>query len=380
MGKRITIERNIKQDVDTKKFYVTLYYKSEGAEKVRETKTAETLKEARSLRDLHEAAVKLNLKDKQDKHLTLGKLIETYIESTPLEETTKYSYKNIQRHLSKHYIYSKAINDIVRSDVLNYISSKQKEGKIADCTINKHLDLLRAVFRTAYQDEICRENLMLKISNLPISNKFKGSYYTREECLELFEKIHLCDDYRLIVAADLAIFNGLRRGEICGIETDKIDFEKSIFPVKKTRTQAGNKYIVKKPKTIESERYLSFNEEVRIVILEYLKQQQKNKEIFQGEYFDSPFLMVDKRGVPVRPNYISDLWKKFLEKNNLRHIRFHDLRHTFISIAYQSNLKTLEIMKATGHSSPRMLEKVYAHVQETAAIDVVNTVSRVLSK
>ena len=57
MGKRITIERNIKQDVDTKKFYVTLYYKSEGTEKVRETKTAETLKEARSLRDLHEVEI-----------------------------------------------------------------------------------------------------------------------------------------------------------------------------------------------------------------------------------------------------------------------------------------------------------------------------------
>ena len=90
MSKRTTIERNISQDVTTKKYYIMLYYKDELGNKVRKTETANTLKEARDIRDKHEAAVKLNLvKFSPDStNMTLSQCLNNYIEIANLEYTT----------------------------------------------------------------------------------------------------------------------------------------------------------------------------------------------------------------------------------------------------------------------------------------------------
>ena len=69
-------------------------------------------------------------------------------------------------------------------------------------------------------------------------------------------------------------------------------------------------------------------------LLEAKKQQEENRKLcgrsYNKEYLG--YVCVDVIGNLIKPNYVSSTFGKLLAKNNLRHIRFHDLRHTCASL------------------------------------------------
>ena len=288
MSQRITIERNIKQDSSSKRYYVTLYYKNENGKKIRESKTVDTLKEARELRDKHEAAVTLNLKQKEVKRIKLYQCIQDYIDLADIQETTKYGYKNILNHISQHYISNKYITELKKNDILAYIKFLKTEQKqLSNSSINKHLDLINTSLNNAYQNEFVTENIMNKIKKLEVSNKFKGDFYTIKECRELFELLGKTEDYRLILAINLSIFCGLRRGEICGLKWEDVDLKEDKIHIKTTRTQAGKKYVEKTTKTVESNRILALPQHIKELIILHKENQEKYQKLLDEKYIEN---------------------------------------------------------------------------------------------
>ena len=67
-------------------------------------------------------------------------------------------------------------------------------------------------------------------------------------------------------------------------------------------------------------------------LLEAKKQQEENHRLcgrsYNNEYLG--YVCVDAIGNLIKPNYVSSTFGKLLAKNNLRHIRFHDLRHPYV--------------------------------------------------
>lgn len=382
MSKRTTIERNISQDITTKKYYIMLYYKDELGNKVRKTETANTIKEARDIRDKHEAAVKLNLvKFSPDStNMTLSQCLNNYIEIANLEYTTAYGYSIIINYINKYGLGKKKISSLKKNDILLYIKAIKQNTTLSNASINKHLDFMKTALNNAYQNELIVENIMNKVKKLEVSRDFKGDYYTIEECQSLFSALENYQDYRITIPVYLAVYCGLRRGEICGLKWDAINFENETISIFQTRVQAGKKFIVKKTKTIESNRTLKMELPVSNLLKQYQKYQQNLIKQFGSDYDNQGYIVTDKLGKPVRPTYISDLYKAFLEKYNLRHIRFHDLRHTFISLAYQNNISLMDIAKAAGHASTKMAQQVYIHLDANSTNNVMKTIANVLDK
>ena len=62
-----------------------------------------------------------------------------------------------------------------------------------------------------------------------------------------------------------------------------------------------------------------------------------------------------------RPEYVTDHFRLLLKNNGLRHIRFHDLRHSFASIANDNKVSLHDISLALGHSEERTTSKIYIH-------------------
>ena len=65
---------------------------------------------------------------------------------------------------------------------------------------------------------------------------------------------------------------------------------------------------------------------------------------------------------PFRPNYLSELFGKFLADNDLPKIVLHELRHTFASLSNQAGIPAYNIGKALGHSTPATTQKIYTHL------------------
>lgn len=93
--------------------------------------------------------------------------------------------------------------------------------------------------------------------------------------------------------------------------------------------------------------------------------------------------MVDELGNLILPDYISERFRAFLKKNELRHIRFHDLRHACASLLLnkgkQNGITLKDIQVWLGHSDFATTANTYSHLDANSKTDSLDTLSRVVS-
>ena len=76
--------------------------------------------------------------------------------------------------------------------------------------------------------------------------------------------------------------------------------------------------------------------------------QKKFKRSYDRNWLD--YVMVDELGGLILPDYITPAWKRLLEKNNVRVIRFHDLRHTTATNMHQLTGDFYTVGEILGHT------------------------------
>lgn len=100
-------------------------------------------------------------------------------------------------------------------------------------------------------------------------------------------------------------------------------------------------------------------------LLEAKKQQEENRKLcgraYNKEYLG--YVCVDVIGNLIKPNYVSSTFGKLLAKNNLRHIRFHDLRHTCASLLLANGVPMEQVKEWLGHSEISTTVDIYGHLQ-----------------
>ncbi|MDY4158365.1 MAG: CD0415/CD1112 family protein, partial [Faecalibacterium sp.] len=200
----------------------------------------------------------------------------------------------------------------------------------------------------------------------PKKNEFKGSYYSADEIHALTE---IAEGTKLEIPVLLASFYGLRRSEVLGLKWDAIDFEANTLEIKHIVTQAsidGKKVLVQadRAKTKSSLRTLPLVPPIRDRLL-MLKGQQDTYRRLCGKSYNREYLgylCVDEIGNIIRPNYVSEQFPKLLEKNGLRPIRFHDLRHSCASLLLANGVPMKQIQEWLGHSDFSTTANIYAHL------------------
>ena len=185
-------------------------------------------------------------------------------------------------------------------------------------------------------------------------------------------------------------FYGLRRSEIVGLKWSAIDFENNIFYVNHTVTMTsvdGKKRIVAKDraKTKSSIRALPLDATVKERLLSHKEKQemyrQKFKRSYSREWLD--YVLVDELGGLITPDYISSAFHRVLKTNDLRLIRFHDLRHICASLLLNKGKKngvTLKDIQAwLGHSDFATTANIYSHLDANSKLSSLDTLSGVVN-
>ena len=169
-----------------------------------------------------------------------------------------------------------------------------------------------------------------------------------------------------------------------------IDFDNNVFYVNHTVTTPnidGKKTIVAKDraKTKSSLRALPLNEDLKDRLIEIRKQQGQYQKKFKRSYDKKwlDYVMVDELGGLILPDYITPAWKRLLEKNNMRVIRFHDLRHTCASLLLNKGkhdgitLKDIQVW--LGHSDFSTTANTYSHLDATSKVSSLTALSGAVS-
>ena len=94
------------------------------------------------------------------------------------------------------------------------------------------------------------------------------------------------------------------------------------------------------------------------------KEQQKQQQKLCGNAYNTDYLeyvLRDKMGNRIKPGYVSQHFRIVLTKNNLKLIRFHDLRHSCASLLYANGVDLKAIQEWLGHSTITTTANTYTH-------------------
>ena len=186
----------------------------------------------------------------------------------------------------------------------------------------------------------------------------------------------------------MACIYGLRKEEVLGLKWDAIDFQYKQITIKHTVTEAivnGKRMEIGSDttKTKKSFRTLPFDPSgiVENMLLE-MKENQDNYRLLYGNCYDmtdSEYIYLRPNGKRYKTNWITENFKRFLEKNNLRVIRFHDLRHTCATMLRHTGVPMEDIQKFLGHSTITTTEGIYAHFDDSKHKATITKLSNYLS-
>ena len=161
----------------------------------------------------------------------------------------------------------------------------------------------------------------------------------------------------------IAIFGGLRVGELCNLEWSDIDFDKETITVSDQLQYLPEFgiYEVESTKSDSSNRTISISSTLIELLKEYKKWQDDEKEKLGDIWIDLNKLFTQETGKPIFPDTPSKWLKNFTKRNNLKMITFHQLRHTNASILIGEGVDVATVSGRLGHADKSITLKIYAH-------------------
>ena len=136
-----------------------------------------------------------------------------------------------------------------------------------------------------------------------------------------------------------------------------------------------------KMKTKTSNRTLPLLPQAEELLLKQKALIETNKQMlgksYNKKYLD--YVCVDNLGRLILPNRLTHNFIKIIKRNQLRHIRFHDLRHSCASIMLKNGVPMKQIQEWLGHADFGTTANIYSHLDYTAKQNSANTISSVFN-
>jgi integrase len=208
--------------------------------------------------------------------------------------------------------------------------------------INNVLGVLRTMYKDAINQKLLALSPFATFKNLPVE-PVDYSFWSKPEMTK-FLSANQTDEYFEFYL--VALYTGLRRGELVGLCWDRVDFVSNVLTISRTRDIKGLRDSTK-TKLI---RYIPIHPRVKDILVRLMREQRHSQYVF-----------TNAKGVPVKVHHLYRYFKRAQERAGLsKRIRVHDLRHTFASQFMMNGGNIFDLQKVLGHTDIKMTQR-YAH-------------------
>lgn len=256
-------------------------------------------------------------------------------------------------------------------DLQAYYDFLLQKGLSAN-TVRRHHANLHKALKEAMRFDLIPFNPADRVDP-PRASQPASDCYSLDEANQLLK---VAAGTKLELQIFFALFYGLRRSEILGLRWGAIDFEQSLMDINHTVhfVQTDGKY-----QLVERDELKRKASSRRFPLVEQARERLLVEK--ERRYGDAPparedYICVDEAGQLLRPNYLSQGFKKLLKKHNLREIRFHDLRHTSANLLIINGLPLAHVQHWLGHSSISTTIDMYSHLTYEDKIDCMETLKK----
>ena len=234
--------------------------------------------------------------------------------------------------------------------------ARTKEGRTPK-TANNVLVLLKRMFKYAIIWGYLMRNPTDNVAKIKTAHKEMG-YLTAEEVRKFLASAR--EPFKTLFMT--AIFTGMRRGELLGLQWQDIDFDRNIICVRralywayKEPGRTGEAWEFSTPKSRNAYRAIFLSPKLKEALLAH-------KQVAPVSLHDLVFC--GDQGQPLHPDtMVHNHFLPTLTRAKVRKIRFHDLRHTFVSLLIDQGQAPLKfIQNQVGHASAQTTLDRYGHL------------------
>jgi integrase len=296
-----------------------------------------------------------------------------YIEGTQTPSTRASNEQIMDNRIMPKYGHMK-LSVLKPMHIFNFVNDLKKDGrrldgkkgKLSASTVRNCYKTFHSILQCAVDLGIIKENPADGVKP-PKLGKSKTDVYSKEETSKMIEQLDNVDfKWNLLIL--LAFTVGAREGEIAALEWKHIDTKNNTIRIEQSLSDEFGLSLKDTTKT-DRDRMVKMPTALSTLFDQYHKQKTIDKNIIPYDFGDGKehlFIFSNLVGKPIRPDSISQWWRRFTKKYKLRHIRFHDLRHTSATFLINENVQSKIISGRLGHSNIQTTMNVYGHFLEEA--------------
>ena len=252
------------------------------------------------------------------------------------------------------------LHQITARDISEYLKHLDSLGYAAK-TVQKHRIVLNSVFRYAIlQGEHNMNPVQLSVTPRNMKKVERTAASGKDEDI-------VRSSADVWIFPFIALYTGMRRGEILALQWSDIDFERGLISVTKSVAYSGDKPFIKEPKTEAGKRFVPLLAPLRELFLSI------------EERPGDAYIVSDTGEKPLTNRRFQTLSTHYKEATGVT-ATAHQLRHSFATIAFELGVPVKSVQEILGHKQISTTMDLYTDFREKALSDAAEILNSGMAK
>jgi integrase len=288
--------------------------------------------------------------------------VDRWEASGDISARTAQRYRQLVENQIAPHIGAKLLQKLRTLDVEEWHTTLRTAGRVrgngdlSARTIGHAHRVLNKALREAAKNEMVVKNVVAAESAPKVDN----------EEMAIVKDIPAFVDairgHRLYVPAMIALFTGMRLGEVLAMREGRVDIDEKVIEVREALEETRAHGVRSKPPKSKAGRRDLTLPDILVDALRMFRNEQLELRIKLGKLGDDGLLFADLEGGALSPSAVSRAFSDFTARIGMAGVTFHSLRHTHASQLIDAGVDVVTISKRLGHASPAITLAVYAHL------------------
>ena len=292
--------------------------------------------------------------------------------------STVTSYEATIRNHIKPRIGAIRLESLTTHDIQEFYNSLRLPSENRKALSAKTIKNIHGILHHALQQAMLNNYIRTNPSNscvIPRATKKKVKPLNEYQIADFLKAIkgHKYESMFLV-----ALFTGIRQGEVCGLQWECVDFDdgtilidKQLQSLRATTRGDSEKYTLVPTKNGKG-RTITAAPYVMELLWKTKQSQNANRKLWGNAFQENDLVFTDELGNRITPQALYRAFKIIVTESGMPMVRFHDLRHSYAVISLKSGDDVKTVQENLGHATAAFTLDTYGHVTEKMKKDSAN--------
>lgn len=304
--------------------------------------------------------------------MTVGQWLDTWQNAylANVKPSTVSSYEATIRNHLQPGLGALRLDSLTTHDIQEFYNSLHSPSENGKVLSPKTIKNIHGILHHALQQAMLNNYIRANPSNpciLPRVTKKKIKPLNEHQIADFLKAIKGNRYEKMFL---VALFTGIREGEVCGLQWKCVDFDNGTILIDKQLQSLRGKVRGDKekyalvPTKNGKERTITAAPFVMDLLWKTKQAQDANRKDFGSDFQENSLVFTDEIGNRVTPQALYRAFKIVVTELGMKDVRFHDLRHSYAVVSLKSGDDIKTVQENLGHATASFTLDTYGHVTE----------------